>query len=148
MRKDLDRLIGEGDLLYARMLFDLTPNEMAKANKKTKEELENFLPAFGATYQRWYSESLAMLSVLLPDRVADFKAYYQLPRPPKELDYVTYTISDYIKGTRATRGGGTVEVVGPKAATTPMQQQVEIVRAAKARFESSLFDIRGMAQAD
>ena len=29
-----------------------------------------------------------------------------------------------------------------------MQQQVEIVSAAAARFESSLFDIRGMAQAD
>lgn len=29
-----------------------------------------------------------------------------------------------------------------------MHQQVEIVRAAKARFNSSLFDIKGMAQAD
>ncbi len=89
-----------------------------------------------------------MLSVLLPDRVSDFKAYYQLPRPPKDLDYSTYTISDYLKGMRVTRGFEKTEVVGPKAAQTPMQQQVEIVRAAKARFESSLFDIRAMAQAD
>ena len=29
-----------------------------------------------------------------------------------------------------------------------MQQQTEIVRAAKARFESSLFDIKATAQAD
>jgi hypothetical protein len=89
-----------------------------------------------------------MLSVLLPDRVNDFKIYYQLPRPPKELDYTTYTISDYLKGTKTTRARGTIEVVGPRAAAPPMQQQVEIVRAAKARFESSLFDIRGIAQAD
>jgi hypothetical protein len=147
MRKDLDRLIEEGDLLYARMLFGFNPDEMAKANKKTKAELEKLLPAFATNYQRWYSESLAMLSVLLPDRVADFKGYYQLPRPPKELSYTTYTISDYLKGTRVTRAGYEV-LVDSSAARTPMHQQVEIVRASKARFESSLFDIKGMAQAD
>jgi hypothetical protein len=141
-----DRLIDEGDLLYARMLFDLSPAEMATANKIAKEDLSKTLPSFDSNYQCWYSESLAMLSVLLPDRVNDFKMYYQLPRPPKELGYTTYTISDYLKGVRGTRAG--MEVFGPKAAQNPMQQQVEIVRAAKARFESSLFDIRGMAQAD
>jgi hypothetical protein len=146
MRKDLARLIAEGDLLYLRMLFNLNPDGMAKANKVSKEELAKTLPNFDSNYQRWYSESLAMLSVLLPDRVGDFKAYYQLPRPPKELDYTNYTISDYLKGVTGTRHG--MEVFGPKAAQNPMQQQVEIVRAAKARFESSLFDIRGMAQAD
>jgi hypothetical protein len=128
------------------MLFDLSPAEVAKAYDKTEEALKK-LPGFGANYQRWYSESLAMLSVLLPDRVADFRAYYQLPRPPKELDFATYTISDYLKGTRVTRAGSEI-IVDKSAARTPMHQQVEIVRAAKARFESSLFDIRGMAQAD
>jgi uncharacterized protein YfiM (DUF2279 family) len=104
------------------------------------------LPDFSGNYQRWYSESLAMLSVLLPDRLSDFKSYYQLPRPPKELDYLTYTVSDYLKGVVGSRAG--TEMFGPKAAQKPMQQQTEIVRAAKARFESSLFDIKATAQAD
>lgn len=128
------------------MTFDLFPDQVAKARKQKKEELEKGLPDFDQTYQRWYSESLAMLSVLLPDRVTDFKAYYQLPRPPKELNHSTYTISDYLKGTRATRGYEVV--VDKRAAQTPMQQQVEIVNAAVSRFESSLFDIRGVVQAD
>jgi hypothetical protein len=64
---------------------------------------------------------------------------------PTELDYTNYTF-DYLNGVKGTRNG--MEVFGPKAAQNPMQQQVEIVRAAKARFESSLFDIKGMAQAD
>jgi hypothetical protein len=146
MRKDLERLILDGHQLLLRMLFDLFPEEIAKQKKKTKAELTEELPIFEHSYQRWYSESLAMLSVLLPDRVDDFKAYYQLPRPPKELNHTTYTISDYLKETRASRGHQ--EIVGQKAAQIPMQQQVEIVSAAAARFESSLFDIRGMAQAD
>jgi hypothetical protein len=146
MRKDLARIILDGHRLLLRMVFDLFPDEIAKQQKKTKTELEQDLPSFAHNYQRWYSESLAMLSVLLPERVSDFKAYYQLPRPPKELNQTTYTISDYLKGTGATRG--VQVIVGPKAAQIPMQQQVEIVSAATARFESSLFDIRGMAQAD
>jgi hypothetical protein len=148
IRKDLGRLVLDGHQLLVSMLFALFPDVIAKQQNKTKAELQKELPNFEYGYQRWYSESLAMLSVLLPDRVSDFKAYYQLPRPPKELNHTTYTISDYLKGTRVTRGGGYEEIVGKQAAQIPMQQQVEIVKAATARFESSLFDIRGMAQAD
>ena len=148
LRKDLERLVHEGNQLFVRMVFDLFPDEVAKARGQKKDELEKELPKFHLQYQRWYSEALAMLTVLLPDRVADFKAFYQLPRPPKELNHSTYTISDYLKGTQVTRGGGYEVVVGKNAAQTPMQQQAEIVRAAIARFESSLFDIRGVAQAE
>lgn len=148
LRKDLARLVAEGHQLLVRMVFTLFPDDIAKARKQTKDVLDKELPNFGENYQRWYSESLAMLSVLLPDRVADFKAYYQLPRPPKDLDVSTYTISDYLKGTRVTRGGGYQVIVDQKAAQTPMQQQCAIVDAALSRFESSLFDIRGVVQAD
>lgn len=148
MRTDLERLAVEGDLLLARMVFDLFPDQVAKAHKQTKRQLNEKLPRSDTQYQRWYSESIAMLSVLLPDRVADFKAFYQLPRAPKELNFSTYTISDYLKGTLVTRGWDKDVVVDKSAAQKPMQQQVEIVRAALSRFDSTLFDIRGMAQAD
>jgi hypothetical protein len=147
LKKDLARLVLEGHQLLVRMAFDLFPDDIAKARKQTKEELKKELPVFSGTYQRWYSEALSMLSVLLPDRVEDFKAYYQLPRPPKDLNNTTYTISDYLKGTEVTWGGGKV-IVDKKAGQVPMQQQSEIVKAAMARFDSSLFDIRGVVQAD
>jgi hypothetical protein len=104
MRKDIDRLTSEGNQLLLRMVFDLFPNEVTKARGMEKDELKKLLPAFNESYQRWYSEALAMLSVVLPDRVADFKAYYQLPKPPKELVSTTYTISDYLRGTTVTIG--------------------------------------------
>jgi hypothetical protein len=127
------------------MLFDLFPDQLSKTNKK--EDLEK-LPKFEKNYQRWYSEALAALSVLLPNRIEDFKSYYHPIRPRKELNHTTYTISDYLKGTSVTTGYDKREIVGPRAAQVPMQQQVEIVKAATARFESSLFDIKAMAQAD
>jgi hypothetical protein len=104
LRKDLALLVAKGHQLLVRMAFDLYPDEVAKARKQTKEALNKELPNFNQNYQSWYSESLAMLSVLLPERVADFRAYYQLSRPPKELNVSSYTISDYLKGTRVTAG--------------------------------------------
>jgi hypothetical protein len=148
MKKDLDRLSKEGTKLLLRMLFEQHPDDLARVRETTKEELEKALPNFRRNYQRWYSESLAMLSVLLPERLADFKAFYQLPRPPKELTHTTYTISDYLKGTTITLGYESQLVVSPTSAESPMTQQVEIVKAAIRRFESSLFDIKALAQAD
>jgi hypothetical protein len=114
MRTDLGRLIVEGHQLLVRMMFDLDPDAVAKTRKQTEDQLKKELPAFDNNYQRWYSESLAMLSVLLPDRVADFKAHYQLPRAPKELSYSTYTISDYLKGITVTQPYTEEEIVGRK----------------------------------
>lgn len=148
MRSDLNRLIEQGDTLLITMLFELFPEQVAKVRKTTVSKLKKELPNFSKTYQRWYSEALVMLSVLLPDRVDDFKAHYKLPRPPKDLNHTTYTISDYLRGTQVTTGYDKRVVVNREAAQTAMEQQAEIVRAALSRFESSLFDIHGMAQAD
>ena len=46
------------------------------------------------------------------------------------------------------RGAYREKVVGPDAAIPRLQQQVAFVNAAKTRFESSLFDIRQLLQAD
>ena len=57
-----------------------------------------------------------------------------------------YTVSDYLKGLTVTRTMGVQrdKVVGPEAAIHALQQQVQIVTAAKQRLESSLFDIRAL----
>lgn len=97
-------------------------------------------------YQAWYSEALAAVRQLMPDRVSDFIDYYKLAKSPKELDGSTYRIADYLQGISASRAGR--EIVGFRSAVTLLQQQVEIVKALKQGFQSSLFDIRALAQAD
>src|SRR5436305_8035779 len=64
----------------------------------------------------------------------------------KELDPGNYTMSDCLRGLSASRLG--TEIVGPSAALNPLEQQVRIVEALKQRFESTLFDIRALVQAD
>jgi hypothetical protein len=83
---------------------------------------------------------------LLPARREDFISYYKPVKGRKSLDAENYTISDYLRGLSAKRG--VEEVVGLSAAQQPLDQQVEIVKALKQRFESSLFDIKALVQAD
>jgi hypothetical protein len=100
MKKDVERLVRDGEVLELRMSVDLYPDHY----KSAEEDLSAKLPAFNKTYERWYSEALAVINVVVPQRTEDFIAYYKLPRSPKELNHSTYTISDYLKGITVTSG--------------------------------------------
>lgn len=143
-KNDLDRLITQGTKLYYALLLEAVP-ETAKRLKITDEDRKS-LPNVTKEYQAWYSESLAVIRQLLPERVDDFVDYYKSSKAPKELNASTYRISDYLQGINVSRGG--TQAVGFSAAVKLLEQQVEIVRALKQRFQSSLFDIRALAQAD
>ena len=72
--------------------------------------------------------------------------HYEKPRGRKDITYDNYRIEDYLQGLNVTRGID--KVVGPDAALPQFAQQVAIVEAAQVRFESSLFEIRQLVQAD
>jgi len=57
-------------------------------------------------------------------------------------------IEDYLQGMRITRSGGTEVIVDKSAAIPQFDQQVAILKSAEARFDSSLFDIKQLVQAD
>ena len=108
------------------------------------------LPSFKGEYQSWYSEAKALIRQLLPDRIEDFARLYEKTKQRKELSVENYCIEDCLNGLSFTRTNGVLSerVFGPDAAISRVYQQVAIVEAAKARFESSLFDIRQLLQAD
>ncbi len=143
-KADLEKLINKGRKLYYGLLTQAIPG-VAKQLNFTEEQIKE-LPNPKWEYQAWYSESLAIVRQLLPDRVEDFIEYYKSSRPPKELNAATYRISDYLQGITVTRAGE--EIVGFSAAVQLLEQQVQIVQALRQRLESSLFDIRVLTQAD
>lgn len=146
---DLDSLLSKGTNLLNAIQAECYPEEFqAQAEKKlgSKPKAKAFIasmPTFNTDYQTWYSEARAVIKQLLPDRLADFIGHYEKPKNRKELTYTTYRIEDALRGLRATRGGDVV--VDRDAAISHMTQQFEILRSAKARFKSSLFDQLVMA---
>lgn len=105
------------------------------------EKLKSY-PSFSETYQSWYSEAKVVISQLLPDRFDDFIEYYEKPKSRKHLTYENYRIADCLLGLTGTGG------VGPRAGISLFEQQLAIVEAVQGRFESSLYDIKQMLQAD
>ena len=117
---------------------------------KDKDELKKLagrLPSFSSEYQAWYSEAKVLIKQLLPDRLDDFVRHYEKPRSRKKITYENYRIEDRLQGLTITRFHGE-KVVGPEAAIPHFQQQLNILKAVKARFESSLFDIQSLVTAD
>lgn len=121
--------------------------QRVEINRRGTAFLEK-LPSFSGEYQRWYSESIALLRQLLPDRVADFVRHYEKPKGRKDITFENYRIEDFLQGLRITRGYEKEVVVDSSAAIPQFRQQLAMLKAAKARFESSLFEIRQLVQAD
>lgn len=140
--EEIDKLYKTGVQLQLGML-----EELGKLDKnEQKEVLEIVKPiSFQQNYERWYSESLAAIKQILPDRLEDFKVLYKNDKR-KVTDYLSYTISDYLINLRVTIG---YEVkVDSSAAYPKFQQQLNILESTRKRFSSLLFDIKQLLQAD
>jgi hypothetical protein len=151
-KKDLDSLIVRGKELTLAMQAECFPKEFDEALTqqygREAKEIRKTIPSFKKEYQPWYSEAKALVKQLLPDRLLDFVGHYERPKTRKDITYENYRIQDYLQGLNVTSGWEKRKIVGPDAAISHFEQQLAIVGSAKGRFESSLFDIRQLVQAD
>jgi hypothetical protein len=100
------------------------------------------------SYHSWYTKALPVVRQILPDRYPEFVEQYKLDKR-KEIDFLTYSISDYLLGLRVTRGYYKEEVVNPWAAfSSKFQQQILILQSCADRLESALSDILGTLRAE
>ena len=152
-RKDLDALITEGAVVstsllkhaYGAEFRDLILKQQGGDDTKAKKELDSIKP-FLDVYHHWYSEALLLVKQLLPDRLADFVRLYERPKARKNFSPDTYRLEDACQGLAGSiRGQVTVDA---KTAVNLLDQQIAIVESIKRRFESSLFDIKQLVQAD
>lgn len=145
VKNELKELIRQGDLLYYSMA-----DAQDKLPDGFKEKLEKKgieLPSFEAEYDSWYTEALLVVKQIIPDRFADFVKQYK-DEKRKEIDLLTYGIADYLLGLRTTRGGGYEVIADQTAAIPKMKNQNSILFSVEKRFESALFDIQEVIQAD
>ena len=149
--EQLNALIRKGDLLTLAIEYDCHTARMTQVIEKKlgKEEAKKYLdniPSFRDEYQSWYSESLATIKQILPDRIDDFSSYYQYPRVRKDITYENYMIRDYLQGLEVKRGDRVI--AGKSAAIPEFDQQLNIVKAAKELLDSTLIDLTSILQAD
>lgn len=165
IQKDVAKLLKEGfDLLVAETSKQRNgkPEERKAARTRAKPKAKaatdpdtapepspstQQLP-LQVAYQSWYTLALPLVKLVLPDRYAEFVEQYKLEKR-KDIDFVTYTISDYLIGLRVTRGIYKEDIVNPLSAfTSKFQHQIFILRSCSDRLDSALSEIRATMQAE
>ena len=142
-KRDLRQLISDGGQLLNAMQYEYLPKEfedvLIKAFKdKSKSEIQETKkkpPFFKDESQSWYSKPLAVVKLLLPDRVADFITLYEQPQRRKNITYENYAVEDYFQYLSITSDELKIEVVSPKATMPQFQQQLNSLKFAQKRNE-------------
>lgn len=144
-KKDINSLSEQGwFLLYG--LFNELGRKYEVPENITEEKLKKLKSfKFSQRYNGWYNEALAVIKQLMPERLDDFISYYKIDKR-KELNYETYTIKDYLIGLTIKRGEQVI--VDPSAVMEKYGQQYLIIKSLKSRFDSSLYEIKQLLQAD
>ena len=104
---------------------------------------------FERDYQRWYTEAYSVIKQLLPDRLAEVEQLYVGQGRRKTIDSTTFTIQDWMNGIRArTNAHGEKYFDDMAIVSARVHTQVAILKSVESRFDSALFDIRQLVQAD
>jgi len=142
---ELQELVDEGFELLKELqkAIRIALEEKASSTKKKSKPEDDFnILVFADRYQDWYSSALRVVEQLLPDRYEEFQHYYRNEKR-KEINWSTYTISDYLRSNT------------PHAVQTPelrvymaLNVQLAIVSTAQKRLRSRLADLKGVLQAE
>ncbi len=151
--KDLTQLLQLGEELRMALFVECYGEDFLTRIGFEEPDLDlntikSKLPNFNKQYQGWYSEALALLKQILPDRVEDFRSHYEYPRVRKDITFQNYMIRDKLQGLRFTNQYNKKIQLDGKAAVPEFEQQLRILESAKSVFASSLFDMKGILQAD
>ena len=146
IKKELSELIKEG---FGILIAETKEKSKAKVKKGEQDDTQEPMPTI-MRYQSWYTKALPVVKQLIPERYQEFQEQYRLEkRKDKEIDFLTYTISDYLLGLRVTRGYLKEEVVNPLSAfASKFQHQLTILGSAQDKMDSILADIQGVLQSE
>ncbi len=132
-KNDIGKLVKAGEAIFRKM----------KDNKNLAQLRQD--------YEMWYSESYAIIKIILSDRIFDFsKMYYDDKKKEGLKTYFQHTPSTIIKGNDWMMEIGD-RVIPPKEidiAKSIFDSQIGILKSCEKRFDSSLFDIKQLLQAD
>lgn len=132
-KADIQNLIKSGESILKKMKADKNLSQLRR------------------DYEVWYSESYAVIKIILPDRISDFsKMYYDDKTKDGLKNNFQFIPSTIVKGSGWDLGLND-SVIPPQEidiAKSIFDSQIGILKSCEKRFESSLFDIKQLLQSD
>ena len=148
-KTDLDTLISLGQRMYADLLLQ-SSKQNRKLTKTQQETLDKIKDTFDSEYHNWYNQSFSIIKYFLPERIIEFELFYKGDKKRKTINLITFSIQDWLIGRRAVFDDRTGKKAFDDLASIGMKFkiQLEILKSVKVIFESSLFNIKQLLQAD
>ncbi len=128
-KDDIKALIEKGDDLF-----------------KTLKGDNSDLIIFRSGYEIWYSESLSVIKIILPNRLEDFSKYYN-DKNDSLKKAINFT-PPKSEGIELINNWSPTPANQADIAKSLFQNQLNILKACEKTFESSLFDIKEILRAD
>jgi len=145
LEKELVELDKMGHVLYFSMLKECKQIDSKHVSILKEKGFE--LVDFRSEYQNWYTKSYRVVSQLIKERLSEFEYLYKGDPKRKSINYVNYSITDYLLKLQTKNGLGEV-ICSTSDAISKMEMQYKILSSARERFTSVLFDIKDIVQAD
>ena len=118
----------------SKELLFLFEDELNKYEKAYKPQSKFSTSILGTVYQSWYSRSMKVVRIILPERATEFESIYLPNLKRKELEPINYTINDFINGLSN-------YFVSRKMGLRLLYNQVDILNATLSVIDSKLTDI-------
>ena len=139
-KDDLEALVKLGQEIQEDLVARLKIDNDAAANLASNLE---------RSYQDWYTESYVLIKQFLSGRLPEFEQLYKGDGRRKQISIDTFNIQDWLNGLRAgTDSLGQKAFSDSSAVAMRFQTQLAILRSVGRRFDSSLFEIKQLLQAD
>ena len=138
--------------LGKKILLDLGARHLESIESLDKAKIKHLKEGgieFEENYQLWYTQSREVIKQLVPDRLEEFDQLYRGNGRRKPNEVASYCIQDWLNGLRAGEDGlGEKSFDDLGAIYYRFTTQLNIFTSVSSRFESTLFDMKQLAQAD
>lgn len=116
------------------------------AKLQVTDEKNKDLSKLAMNYESWYTRARSAVNAVIPERLEDFDSAYKV-KARKEVQYDTYTISDYLLGL-VVRSYGKPAFDTDQAYQVKLLRQLSIIKAAMDAAPSTLHDIKSVLRAE
>jgi len=148
-KSDLDALISLGSKMFLDLHYQQLERK-GKLDEKDEKIRKKVKDIFESEYQIWYNQAFSIIKYLLPDRLVEFEIFYKGEQKRKANNSTSFTIQDWLMGVRSTIDRWDEKKYFDEFAVVYMKFQMQraILKSVEKKFESSLFNIKQLLQAD